>query len=357
MKLQQIVETVLSRAVIDRNDKTIAWIDTKNIGHKYLINEMSDDLYYGLAGILIFFIELKKNGINVNKNIIDLLDNTIKKRIISNTSTFHSDHGAILGFSSIIYAGMYASKSQMNLKFINHEKLVLEQLFNIKNDVYSLDFIDGLSGTLYVLSKKFKIDGDKAILKYIKNLSEEITARVDEVEVAGLAHGMAGIYLSLSEYYGINQENKLKKIIKYLIQKENKIWNEAVNEWRDLRGVNDYTKRWCNGSIGIHFVRRKVSNEHQELIDNLSLEMSLKSIKRSAFYVEKSNLCCGRVSEIFLDEVKHDLSTKSPNFSDSLDNNINLGLFSGITGLGLAILKSRNQFIPNILLLELPNEN
>ena len=55
MKLQQIVETVLSRAVIDRNDKTIAWIDTKNIGHKYLINEMSDDLYYGLAGILIFF--------------------------------------------------------------------------------------------------------------------------------------------------------------------------------------------------------------------------------------------------------------------------------------------------------------
>ena len=211
MKLQQIVETVLSRAVIDRNDKTIAWIDTKNIGHKYLINEMSDDLYYGLAGILIFFIELKKNGINLNKNIIDLLDNTIKKRIISNTSTFHSDHGAILGFSSIIYAGMYASKSQMNLKFINHEELVLEQLFNIKNDVYSLDFIDGLSGTLYVLSKKFKLDGDRAILKYIKNLSEEIIARVDEVEVAGLAHGMAGIYLSLSEYYGINQENKLKK--------------------------------------------------------------------------------------------------------------------------------------------------
>ena len=163
-----------------------------------------------------------------------------------------------------------------------------------------------------------------------------------------------------------------------LINKENEHYEDAKNNWNDLREeelrVEDPVF-WCYGAAGIGLSRVMIKEKlaHDEVVIDEDIQKSLDKIKMSGFDKELNHsICHGSIGNIDIllnmsdklnDKELKDYSIKKGKevinniyengIRDGLDINGNIISFMlGISGVGYTLIRLMNSYYPSVLSLD-----
>ncbi|WP_157722700.1 type 2 lanthipeptide synthetase LanM family protein [Bacillus halotolerans] len=368
-----IGDFILSKSILDEDKKLVTFISRKQIdGEKFILAPVDESMYEGLLGVGLFFLYLnKKYNIAEYENMALRCLESAKAKILENENI-----SAYYGLSSYLYVlNHYISVFPEKTEFIEDVKMILKKIDSLKHNVnHDLDFIGGYAGAIIVLLNIYntlhiekalsiaKFFGD-CIIEYIKSNIEK-----DKFEfLTGISHGASGIALALQKLNNVTGETSYETYISMLLVYEDSYYSKEKKNWRDLRYNNEvYPNYWCHGAPGILLARNKMGRDFNGIEQKLLIEKLL---------TEKNNditLCHGNlgVQLIILELAKKQNNNKlirlvsdnikeiknSLSFSNIKQNfELDLGLMTGIAGVGYALLYENNfSSVPNILTLEQP---
>lgn len=324
----------------------------------FLGNETSDSRYIGLAKSTLAGIEELWH------------DSPQSNRPIS----------AFFGVASSMYiyynlSILWQDKS-LYQKYIDKAKELLN--YEIKSEI-ELDFIGGIAGVLVCCINIFIENKDDTLIniaiKYGEILFNKITCSKELL--TGLAHGYAGIALSmilLGKH--INNNDYIALGLK-LVELENSHYDQVNNNWNDLRSKesNYSSVYWCHGAAGIGLARiimkRTLGLATPECIE-IDIKNSLKKIVSDGLRKNQNHsLCHGAFGNIdILIEISRGLDDKELfnmiySYVNDILNNIFcygirnglgstgeiLGLMLGLSGIGYTFIRLNNPEYPSILSL------
>ncbi|MEO1052660.1 MAG: lanthionine synthetase LanC family protein [Bacteroidota bacterium] len=260
-------------------DKNISW-------------EISESIYSGTAGVLLFFIELYKHTNDERyKDVVLKSADWLEDHCSSNQTDYYAFY---TGRMSVAYTFIELAKFTGDKSYHDKAMTIAEGVEGFLNrDMAVDDLINGKSGTLLGLLHLYAATQDDKLLgvmiKYIDHLIS--SAHLGPVGVywdrsrnnirglCGFSHGAAGIgyvFLELGNYF---QNEGFKWLAEQAFAYENYYFNEQANNWPDFRnGV--YTEEgyeehknaflnkdldfftqpsdmaaWCHGAPGIGLAR------------------------------------------------------------------------------------------------------
>lgn len=368
----EIVSNVTMHPELDSHTMLLHTMDDK-----ITLTELSYDLYN--SGGIVWFLTCAADIYSEEryKNISQSLYKTIKFYAMNDTSAMYINYeNAFSGIGSMIYlsANMYnLLKVDEYLKDCNFFVSKLEEQFNsekIKNS--SIEYLNGISGLGYMLCKLYKsqilnYDIIPLITKIGNSLVE--STKEKEIEDVGLAHGLAGIALSLIAI-GELVESEYKKIGFSLIEK-------------DLRQKNMYSVCWCRGNSGtLNALNEILRSSKPSIAKNDWLlnirEKMIKSVIKDGLYNSKNMCLChgifgnidvlintmlvGQLSEFEKKSIDNELQIAGKLLKNVTE--IDLGLneyyplesfMQGISGIGYCLLRIQNQNLPSFLNFDIYN--
>lgn len=379
----------LDEHAIQGRDGDIYWLafHTHGSTHRRYLAPMSEGLYSGLAGLGVFYLALfKASGdqryLTITDRILLSLSNSLDypKNDIS-ISSYH-------GIGSYLYL-------LANRKIILGESLYDEAvehclllLITATEGAYSYDFLSGCCGAITLLSNLHKLhprdDVRLAIVAMVRYLKKETAFQGGQcyqntdqtLMLTGLSHGISGAIYALSKAYEVTGDSSLMPLVEELLNAENQLTRDGF--WLDMREADNpgHASMWCHGDGGILLARRqvlvsfkgqlnaaleqKVMNDIQTCEHNLWQPDSGRDY--SLCHGKMGNLLClqmlyqGSDNQAGLDRVEQAQCNGSDRFFASPILNTervpNMGLMTGITGVGYALLYSLDQTLPNVLTLE-----
>lgn len=236
---------------------------------------MDNTLYEGELGVSLFIaalylIEPKKEYKNLINRILRFSELYEKKY------KYNVNISAFYGEASIAYCYYYIYLVIGNEKIrelaLEHLRACIER---IKDD-NKFDLIAGCAGTLIVALRIFEKERDKSLLELAilcgEHLVENVihigkiygwyTAAGNNMVLAGMSHGNAGIAWSLLELYKRTNNRKYYDSAKQAIEYEESLYNLEDNNWTDLRNRENRIEKgfpepvnWCHGAPGIGISR------------------------------------------------------------------------------------------------------
>lgn len=374
---EKIAHKIIDEAIED-SFNNIIWkqIDIKETATSLGLTGL--DLYEGLSGIAIFFLELYRIS---KKEIYYTYYNKCVDNCAKNIK-YSPDHlsAYISKFSTILPIALkikyFNSSKHENVIYQLVESLEAINITDIKTTKnYSIDWINGISGLLVMLLEikehyHFLSPQTLSFLsKFIQTLKDMILEKLEDTfSGIGQAHGYCGVMLALARYAkdaAPNEKRDLLNIIKMNLKKEMELYELEYQENRD---------KWCAGLSGMILSRLEISR----LIPELNIDVELKTLINKLIICQKDifvgdSLCHGNSGTLFV--IKHliDNGLDSENkllpilnkmlsqmWGESLYHGYNLvgsmcinnmGLFTGYAGVGLMYLKLYDATVFNILTL------
>ncbi|MDG4973406.1 type 2 lanthipeptide synthetase LanM [Lactococcus lactis] len=243
-EVEKIAKQIIELSIEDEND--IIWPYLILQPDNSSIGMTGPDLYEGLSGIALFFLELYKitntdHYLRVYNKCIDRCLNEYNKiPIVMNA--FKQRLSLI--YPLILEVNYLKISSERKERINNFISSSIEEIYSLLEveDIdteRNIDWISGLSGVLaqvifiYENYPTLNKESKDKLYQIIKNLSEEIENNLykQELEI-GQAHGLSGILLSLSlAYKYFPSSNLLSLIIEYTFKEKSIIKNDNVNSW------------------------------------------------------------------------------------------------------------------------------
>ncbi len=279
---------------------------------KFAVVPFSYDLYYslGIPWLLYEYSRIYAGNEKVKNIAIKLFDYCIHKcKFNIQKSSDQLNYSLFNGLGGFLYVMYNLYKRTKNNYYIDIVLLLFEGIFQqysnrelIKDD---LDYLGGLSGTLYLLEELAKVDinifdkGKINILerKYLDLLS---SYKHDLTEI-GFAHGISGIVLPLSNM--INEDDRAYILLKDLIVLEDELIRNS-----------EVPFTWCRGWTGLLQVRNKLyENLGFNKVEKAFLLDILPKIDENfienIFKLKNLSLChgiCGNIDILISAENKYD---------------------------------------------------
>ncbi|ARV95867.1 LanM family lanthionine synthetase [Bacillus cereus] len=372
--LKEVGNELIDTAIIYKD--TCTWmIHEVTDNEKVYIGPLNYCLYDG-AGVLLFLLELasysnNKKYLQYAEMGLKGLDTDIEVSKIDSHSVFH-------GIGSYLY--LYARFYNTTQKTEYYHKLLdgVKKLdITYKKDL-NIDFIGGLSGMIVFLTNCYRAYGDEIFYKKANEFAELMISVYKEKSefLNGLAHGHAGISLSLASLYEINNDYEISNEAYKIIKQENLHFNSNDNNWTDLREfINTESVYWCHGAPGISLARMKTIQYLgiSDLLDK-DLKCSIRKTLQDGFSdSHDSSLCHGVFGnlDILIEINKYKKCETLSHFIDAtfssyIDNLTKFGYQSGIKnslpinnfmlgkfGIAYTLLRYKNNKIPCILSLDI----
>lgn len=290
---------------------------------------------YHMGG-LVWFLAMysyhyDNSKINITRGLLDLFifqyfHKKNEKIDMNNFSVFDGDGG-------LLYLTYNFSKAFNEKKYYNNYLEIKNDIINyyLKKDIFDkidLDYISGLSGIIYLISKIeidiFKIkqmpkheigDFRELSIKYCKYLEQ---CDFEKLPI-GVAHGSSGVLLSLLSLYQLFEENNYLILIgKILKTQKEKLRKEHLNF------------SWCKGYMGIlltHILLKDANLPINNINSLLDADIDFINGYSSENYFENMNasLCHGKagiyeIYNFFKWKGYHSPFTISPiNFSNQIE--------------------------------------
>lgn len=354
---EKIASDLNSQAVWNERHDEVSWqtldlmLPNKRVGFRYT----TEALYDGLSGMgyyyLILYFATKKEEYFV-----------MYQKIISSAIDFSKSCPLISAFEgclSPIYPIIIEHKYMGYSKFDSYLIELIENLDISKlKELKSFDWINGLSGILVLMVEIDNLYNIKSLKKVIAELENEILFRLkqsNKEDIAiGFAHGYSGIAYALAKSGQIEGTNKNKNIVSELLKKETNL----------EKNVKD--QRWCWGIVGMLKARleieKMINSEFILLQKKEFLDLFLSSLDE--YFVQDDTLCHGNsgILDLMVRLKKHNLDEEQQKTIDnylyrysssmiennlvngkfyimSTQKNIHVGLFTGISGIALALLE------------------
>ncbi len=227
-------------------------------GTRLVISPFSYDLYYSL-GIVLFLLEYSVcyNNPEIKKAVVCLLQAATEKFYRNLNDDMEIDISLFRGCGGLLYVlyiAMCELGNEIDEDVVNFvANYLLETLIEKPFQKDDIDYISGISGTLYliqnILNNKncFSVDNDRLEIlerKYIDLLNENWESH----DVVGMAHGLSGACLPLGN---IAQKNKqYSELINKILIKEDGILN-----------TRDINYSWCRGYSGVYLARNILADK------------------------------------------------------------------------------------------------
>ncbi|WIL44846.1 type 2 lanthipeptide synthetase LanM family protein (plasmid) [Bacillus bombysepticus] len=366
---KKIASKLEDKAVWNSRHDEVSWmtIDVMRPSKRIGIYYANEGLYDGLSGIsyyyLMLFIATKED------RYFDMYKSVMKSAIdFANKCPLVS---AFEGCLSPIYPILIENKYLGSSTFNNYIFNTIEKIDTSKMKEHeSVDWINGLSGIMALMVEISKIFAIPKVDVIIEELQAELLIRLKDMQSEkqniGFAHGYSGIAYALSKVDQKNKSDKNEKIIIDLLEKEYGLIN------------NQKDQRWCWGIPGMLKARLEMdkarSNEVIAFQKNALVDLFLNNIEE--YSVQDDTLCHGNsgIISILVKLKNYELNTNqieiincylnkyslmivenqliSDNFSLlALPQIEPVGLFTGISGIGLSLLETSFDISSDIQML------
>lgn len=352
------------------------------------IAPMGHDLYAGLAGIGLFYLGLFK--VTANPRHLACADHVMRS-LDEHFGFFKNDLGVSVyhGLGSYIYL------------LINHRLIVggqqhdekieslLDRLMELPVDDYAFDFLGGCCGAVTLLANIHALYPRDELVTTLRRMMKYITQEVimDEDLVCrrpdqsailtGLSHGLSGVIVAVCKAYTVTRDAALVPLASRLMEAENRCTHEGF--WLDLRNKHSatYLSKWCHGDGGILIARRLLLSAMGETLEAAVRQAAQDDIAKCESNLWRNGTGCGfslchgdfgnliALYDLYRESGNHEGIDWVERAFDQLaqvffegafldnDQYPDMGLLTGISGVGYALLYRMDPTIPNVLLLDL----
>lgn len=253
-------------------------------GKKLVISPYSYDLYYSLGIIWLMYEYAEIYDINYMDYAKRMLGYAVKKyktNIEEEINIDYSLFSGVGGLAYILYNIYKLTGDEYYKKLFKFTYKNIYDFFITRNLEYNdLDYMTGLSGTLYLLQKVSIEDESLITNQDITKLENKYISLVKKIKTwknIGMAHGISGVCLPLSII--VNKDKADLALLEKLITLENNLISA-----RKLK----YT--WCRGYTGLMLARNMIAETICDSNLDELLWKSLPSINDSTVVSEMLTL-------------------------------------------------------------------
>lgn len=378
----------LEELIVVGEDEGIRWLAFKThpTTLKKYVTVMNNDLYSGIAGLGLFFLGLYR--VSGKTRYLQRTDQILKS--LAETQGFFGTDAAAGGYQGLggyIYLLWHRKVLAPTDQYDQQLETLIRQLCELPSDALDIDFVAGSCGTLAVLSELHACVPaqqlgqaiDKRLEQITRTLNRDSDGRLKNRDgspvLTGLSHGLSGAILALCKAHNATQDSRIVPLIESYISTENLLKEQGF--WLDLRecSPSQHTSKWCHGDAGILLARQAVLQSlngqlPQRLIDvmNDDIACCLHNIRASGLndgytlcHGDFGNLMCldtfhqARGDQHAIDQVSRQRSAVLKDYVHSAavhsEQYPELGLMTGISGIGYALLKHIDHSLPDVLSL------
>ncbi len=378
-----------------RADGDVAWIGMTPLDHEHTqATVLGSDLYAGRMGVAVFLAALAdQSGCARSRALAVATIDALRRSLTS----AHARHAARLmgigggsGLGSLVY-GLTRIGGWLDEPGLLDDARRVAGL--IDDDLIATDrahdVIGGAAGAILGLLALYRACGDSAVLDRATACGRQLLAsRVADSTGArgwhslpgvkrmptGFAHGAAGMALALLRLGRATGDPAFAAVAREALHHERDLFMPQANNWPDLRVDADATDapcQWCYGASGIGLARLGCSpvTEDSAFTGEIAAALSCTCATPPSTL---DNLCCGEFGRVdFLltaglrlgrpdlvalarDRARASLGAAAARGSFAWaggDDSMNPGLFSGIAGIGYALLRLADPAaLPSVLL-------
>ena len=378
---------IKNQAIFGESDeklKEVVWLDTNvaNIDIEDWTPEVTSfDLYNGLSGVAIFYMNLAKvtgsdeNNLVIIQSIISMLKTYITS--ISNKSE-NIQSGMMTGVSGILmtifeYSQIYQSK--IDEKFIEENINILQKIIAENNPI---DYVGGNVGALALMIKIIKKTKNKDLENKCRNIADLICIDFNSKKetifsqknsdtftiYSGFSHGLSGLINYLYEYYKITDKYNIYRLFKECLDyQRTNFWCSNELDWFVSNKEEKFAYGWCHGSPGILIekINLKKMGFRDELIDEEIFNATNKIIENLGANI---SMCHGDLGNLLIlkqyldieenENIRQFLQNATSIIYQFIDENIESGkrmtfnnfkgLLLGIAGIGDFMLKCHTDY-------------
>ncbi|WP_164215652.1 type 2 lanthipeptide synthetase LanM family protein [Virgibacillus sp. YIM 98842] len=391
-----IGEYLKDRAVhgINKEKTDVCWVGVNLVGTnetKWSLSPVGADLYDGLSGIALFFAYLSEaTGREDFKLLAEQSTIPIVRYLesLSSVKTI-SDIGAFSGVTSSLYLLHHLSsiwKDETLKELIIESTLIIKSF--IKED-RNLDVIGGAAGAAIIFLNIYEDTKHPIALEAAESCAEHLIDKASpqgsgkgvgwigaaKSPLSGFSHGVSGIIWPLAKLYQVTKKKKYLQFVQKGLTYERELF---INEqWLDLRFENqESAAAWCHGAPGILLNRLLLSeSDIYDSVVKSEIEKGINSTIQYGFGRNHS-LCHGDLGNAQIIRYAAEL-LGNDQWKATSDNAFNYvlsdikkrgwkcgisgdcetpGLMTGLSGIGLALLKTFRPTTPSVLWLEPPKK-
>lgn len=338
------------------------------------------DLYDGISGIALFFLELYKI---TEKQKYYRIYHKCMKNCEKDFDYSVDEYNAYSSKFSVLWPIMVEIEGKGESKYekLIHKAVELLEGKNKKDIInskkFAIDWISGISGLLVLmleLKSNIKCLTDKEVnilTKFTKELQEIILEQLDSgFGGVGQAHGYSGVMLALARSckdMKRDSRGEIEKVIISCLKKEMEMYELEKSESRD---------KWCHGLSGMIQSRLEIEgiiSSYQVKLEVVELTKKLIECQKDMYFGD--TLCHGNAGTLYI--IKQ-LIESNTDYTEELQiilnkmlaqmcgNSLyqgyqlsgtqcvnNSGLFMGYAGVGFALLKITNNVVNNVFTFSL----
>lgn len=376
----EVVQAIIQQLSVLRINKESGpvWIQVKYCNKALGLQPVGMDLYDGAMGIAVLFAILNKT--KRNKKSADLVQEMDRKiflytdTILKNKQNISSrENGMFTGAGAIVYGYLLLyqiTDKQDYIRYAEKHAMIAHSM----TEECEADLLSGRAGWIIVLSKLYQITKQKCYLDMAVEEGERLWTQALPMEtgrgwicsgqlvpLAGMAHGNSGGILAYTQLMELTDQKKYVDRICELMAYEDSLFSVEKGNWIDMRKKNSeadgrrYMNAWCHGASGILLSRVKLG-QRKEFKKNKQVQYDIENGIRSAMqWDSEENFCichglagrylilkeCGEILQ------NQALKNEAEKIKKYIKDNIgkipvhekyNLGLMSGIVGIGVALL-------------------
>lgn len=368
-QIEDIVQHILKRGIIDNQQQKVLFLDFILENEKKIFDVAAINFYDGLVGIYVFL--LFYNHYYLDQGTQEMLQ-ALEKELFENIETQLTSCSVYVGALSKLVALYYRYFLMQDASSLNLAvSLVTEISSNAVEIDDKVDWLTGISGLISLLAGFYRLTNNLVFIRLAKQLATQLD--LSEIKLNGVAHGYSGVIVALNELRQLLKETErdpYSQMIQECLASERTGFDG--NTWKDFRENTNYTTQWCHGCTGIGLARLELIKSK---FSNMLLMTELIACVDNVLMTDLKDdcLCHGNTgSYIFLSEVyKTGYMNKERNNQiykrlaeieckllfeavtiEGMKGYPNLGLMTGISGIGFHWLRTLQSDVPNLLLLK-----
>lgn len=395
----RIGDYIKSIAIHGDDGQTVSWIGLGMDADEKLIYKASDiGLYNGVSGIAYFFLYLaKETGNPEYLKIADQCINSawemISKKMDPNISLF-------TGYGSLLYVLLHRNQLFGSPSLDDRMIQLLDMLEETIDTDDKYDIIAGCAGTLLACLDIYELYHYNKALEIAIKCGDHLVKNAQPMEnggvgwvislknkvpLSGIAHGSAGICMSLARLYKVTKKQHYLDTCMLGIQYENSLYCPEENNWKDLRfslegkmAENHFVMYWCNGAPGIGIARIGLAQYIDSDIVIQDIHRAIEKTMQDGFTEVSYSLCHGDMGNLELillgadyfknkrwnafviqmtDHILNEVEKLNYHWKCGIPGRQQIpGLMLGLAGIGYQLLRLYNRQLPSILMCEGPKK-
>ncbi|MGH9864979.1 MAG: type 2 lanthipeptide synthetase LanM, partial [Candidatus Acidiferrales bacterium] len=268
------------------HDGKLEWMDraedvASHVGGGQTVRPMTEDLYSGLAGMLMFYTYLfALTSERLFEEVVDDLRTQIEAAVRNTCraalSGLWGDRirrtGGFTGVTSAMYALLHSSRFRGKVRMRSCARLLIEALSEWPAQDSALDWIGGAAGVIPILlaidrsvPKVGALELARACGYRLVACAQKVGAgcgwvTFDKAPLTGFGHGASGIALALHKLGRSSGDGTFLSTAEGAVRFERERYNSEAGNWPDLRSWIPESERlgaygWCAGAAGIGLAR------------------------------------------------------------------------------------------------------